>query len=274
MRTVKACLSIFRIKTAEGMQYRIAALTGSVTGIFWALIEIIVYTVFYTYAQNKGAGVSAGLTLRQAISYSWLGQMFFLLQPGNIDNDIMQKIDSGDVGIELCRPLDLYFQWYARMASSRIIPFFFRGGVVIIAALIMPPAIRLMPPASLAGFFCMLLSLLTAALLCPAFEMIACALRLSIPWGNGPTYIILLLGMVLSGGYLPLQLWPAFMQKFLLLQPFAGYLDIPARLYLGTMQPRDAGWAIALQLFWTILFILIGRAVMSGKLKKLVVQGG
>lgn len=274
MRTFKTCISIIRLKIAEGVQYRASALTSGLTGIFWGIIEIVVYTVFYTYAQNKGAGVSAGMTLKQAISYAWLSEILMSLQLTNVDYDILQKIDSGDVGIELCRPIDLYFNWYARMGSSHLAPFFYRGIVVLIAAILMPPAYRLMLPASAAGLLCMLLSVFSAALLCPAFGMVACALRLNIAWGDGPTNMILMVGMVLSGSYLPLQLWPAFMQKFLLFQPFAGYLDIPARLYIGTMQPRDAIWAIALQLFWTFLFILLGRLLMRRRMKDLVVQGG
>ena len=53
--TAKACLSIFRIKTAEGFQYRMTGLAGASTSIFWVLIEITVYTIFYKYAARAEA---------------------------------------------------------------------------------------------------------------------------------------------------------------------------------------------------------------------------
>jgi ABC-2 type transport system permease protein len=83
-----------------------------------------------------------------------------------------------------------------------------------------------------------------------------------------------LLGMVLGGGYLPLQLWPDFMQGFLFIQPFAGITDIPARLYVGSMPVNEAAAAIGLQLFWTAIFITAGKLLMNRKLKSLIVQGG
>jgi hypothetical protein len=274
LSTAKACLSIFRIKTTEGFQYRIAGLAGATTSIFWVLIEITVYYIFYTYSSNRDAGMVAGMSLKQIVSYAWLTQVLFLMQPMSIDGDILGKITSGDVGIELCRPIDLYTHWFAKTAASRLVPLFWRGTATLAFGMIVPPPYRLSFPASLSGFVCMLFSSFSAFLLCTAFGMLACTIRMSITWGDGPTYIIMLIGGVLSGGYLPLQLWPKFMQSFLLIQPFAGYLDIPLRLYIGTLLPKDAVWAIGMQMIWVIVFVAAGRMLMNGKLKNIVVQGG
>jgi ABC-2 type transport system permease protein len=274
MPPFRACISIFRIKTAEGFQYRIAGIAGASISIFWALIEITVYTIFYKFADNTDAGSIAGLSLRQIVSYSWLTQLLFMMQPTSIDAEILGKITSGDIGIEMCRPLDLYYHWFAKTAASRLTPMFWRGSVTFLFAIIMPVSYRLSLPASIPGFACMLVSTFSAFLLCTAFAMFVSAIRVSITWGEGPTYIIMLIGCVLSGGYLPLQLWPEFLQGFLLIQPFAGYLDIPLRLYLGTMAPADAIWAIGLQLLWTAAFIAAGKLIMSKQLRKIIVQGG
>jgi ABC-2 type transport system permease protein len=274
LATAKACMSIFKIKTAEGFQYRIAGLAGASTSIFWVLIEITVYIIFYTYANNKEAGTIAGLSLKQIVSYAWLTQLLCFMQPMSIDGEILSKITSGDVGIEMCRPIDLYFHWFAKIAASRLTPLFWRGSITLLTGILMPQTYRLSPPVSLSGLICMLISTVSAFLLCTAFGMLTCAVRLNITWGDGPTYIIMLVGGVLSGAYLPLQLWPEFMQEFLLIQPFAGYLDIPLRLYLGTMPPGDAVWAIGLQIAWTIVFTVIGKTLMSRRLKSIIVQGG
>lgn len=269
--TLRACFYLFKIKTAESFQYRMAGLAGASTSIFWVLIEITVYTVFYTHANHKA---SAALTLKQVISYSWLTQVLFLMQPMSIDSEILSKITSGDVGIELCRPLDLYLHWFSKTIASRLTPLIWRGSVVLTLGLLLPSAYHLSPPASIAGLLCTLISLFSALLLCTSFAMLACAIRLNITWGEGPTYILLLLGMVLSGGYFPLQLWPSFMQNFLLFQPFAGYLDIPLRFYIGTMVPKDCFFAYSIQLLWIIIFITLGKVIMNKRLKTIIVQGG
>ena len=270
----KACLSIFRIKTAEGLQYRMAAFAGAATSIFWALIEITVYSIFYKYAANRDAGLIAGLSLKQVVSYIWLAQVLWLMQSMSIDNEILNKITSGDVGIELCRPFDLYLHWFAKNAASRLVPLSWLGAMVLLFGMIMPLSYRLSLPETFQGFIFTLVSVFSAFLLCTAFAMLICVIRMSIAWGDGPTYIMILVGGVLSGAYLPLQLWPKFMQGFLLTQPFAGYLDIPLRLYLGTMKPGDAGWVIGLQLLWAAVFMAAGKALMNRRLKNIIVQGG
>ncbi len=271
---IRGCFSIFKIKTAEGFQYRMAGLAGASTSIFWGLIEITVYTIFFKYANNREAGLQAGMTLRQIVSYVWLSQLFFLMQPMNIDKDILRKITSGDVAVELCRPLDLYFHWFAKTAASRLTPMFWRGSIILIFAMIMPLSYRLLPPESLTGFFFMILSIFSAFLLCTAYAMFICTVRLNVALGEGPAYILMLIGGILSGAYLPLQLWPDVMQKFLLYQPFAGYLDIPLRLYIGTMSTDSGLFAISLQLCWTVVFIAAGKVLMSFRLKNLIIQGG
>lgn len=270
----KAYLTIFRMKAAEGLQYRIAALAGASISIFWVLIEIVVYSVFYLHSDNPSAGLMAGLNLEQLVTYVWLAQFLFLMQPMNIDSDILAKIQNGDVSLDLCRPLNLYHHWFAKVAAGRLIPLLWRGSFILIAGLLAPRAYRLGPPASLAGLLCAILSASSAFWLCSAYGTLVCGIRLNIRWGDGPTYIIMLIGGILSGSYLPLQLWPDVLQPFLLLQPFAGYLDLPLRFYVGTMAPDRILWALSLQLSWSVLFILLGKSLMKKKINRLIIQGG
>lgn len=271
---LRACISLFKIKTAESVTYRMAGIAGASTSVFFALIEITVYIIFYTYSNNKTAGITAGISLKQVVTYTWLAQLFIFMQPMNIDSDILDKITSGDVGIELCRPLDLYFHWFSKIAASRITPMLWRGSITIVAGILMPGAYHMSLPASIIGFLLMLFSIFSAFLICTSYGMLTCVVRLNVPWGNGPTYMMMLIGGILSGGYLPLQLWPKFMQHFLLLQPFAGYLDIPVRFYIGTLKPSNALIPMATQLMWVVLFIILGRLLMASRLKNIVVQGG
>ncbi len=273
IKQLKACLSIFRIQFAQSLQYRLAGLAGASIGIFWALIEIVVFMVFYEHAQNSAYSMN-GLTLSQVISYVWVGQMMVPLQPMSIDGELLSQITSGNVGIALCRPLALYDHWFAHTAAGRLGVFWVRAALILLAGILLPASIGLAPPASVEGFILFVLSAAGAFLLCTAYGMLVTAVRLNITWGEGPTYMMLLLSGVLSGGYLPLQLWPDALQKILLYQPFAGYLDIPVRLYIGSMDTRQGITSILLQIGWIIVFVIIGRALMERKLKTLIIQGG
>ncbi|HHX02005.1 MAG TPA: hypothetical protein GX739_04955 [Firmicutes bacterium] len=270
---IRAYLSLFRIQTIADLQYRLAALAGATTSIFWALIEITIFTVFYTYSDRTDAGLQAGLSLRQVVSYVWLGQLLYLMLPIAVDSEIQAKIESGDVSLELVRPINLYTHWFTKIAARRITPLCWRGLTVIIAGLCMPQAYRFGPPASLEGFLWTLMAIFSALFLATAFGCLLCAIRLSIDWGNGPIYMLVLIGQVFSGSYLPLQLWPQTWQRWLFLQPFAGYLDIPCRLYVGSM-PEQAAAVILLQWFWIAVFVILGKLLMAKQLARIIVQGG
>ncbi len=275
-RMLRAMGSIFRIQLAEGLQYRLSALSGAAISIFWCFIEITVLSVFYLHGDRAGAaGVGNGMTLRQAVSYQWLSQFLCVMGMVGISGDILRKIDSGDVGVELCRPLSLYGHWFAKSTASRVAPLFLRGALILLAGLLLAPfSIGLLPPASWGGLLCALLSTCLAVLLSSAYSMLVCVVRLNVHYGNGPMHMLLLLANVLSGSFLPLQLWPDALQPFLLVQPFAGTLDLPVRLYHGLLRPADALWVMALQAGWTVLFILLGRWAMSRRLRRIIVQGG
>jgi len=270
-RTFRACLALFKIRVAERLQYRAAAVANASIGVFWGFIQIVMFTVFYTY----GNADSAALTLPQAISYAWLVQIFIMLLGSyNIDGELREKIVSGDVALELCRPLDLYSHWYARSAANRVGGFPYRAVITLAVAVLLPAAFGLSAPGSALGFAMFLLSICTAFLLAIAFSMLLITVRMGINWGDGPVWMLIIVAGVLSGTYLPLPLWPDFLQPVLMFQPFAGLLDIPLRLYVGNMPPSDALWAICIQLLWTAVFIALGKALMHRQTSRLIVQGG
>lgn len=239
----KAYRSLFRIRVAESFQYRVAALSGVVTSLLWAFVEAVAFTVFFRYADN--ANFAGGLTLDQAIAHVWVRELLLFLQPFTIDDELLAKIDKGDIGLDMCRPLDLYWHWFARSSAGKIVGFVMRCLICFLLAFLIPGGYGARLPVSLGAFLLFLPSALCAFALCAAFGMLVTAVRTNVAWGNGPMYFMLLVSQVLSGGYLALQLWPDFLQPWLLLQPFAGLCDIPARLYIGSMALSDAWMGMA-----------------------------
>jgi len=270
-RTLRACVSLFKMRVAENLQYRAAAVANASISIFWGVLQIVMFTVFFTL----GDAADTHMTLPQAITYAWLVQiMMGFIGRLDVDGDIREKIRSGNVALELCRPLDLYAHWYAKTVANRVGGSAWRAVLTLIAAVIIPAAYRLSPPSSGVGFVLFVLSLCSGILLCAAFAMFISAVRVGLTWGEGPTYMFSLLGSILSGAYLPLQLWPDFMQRVLLVQPFAGLMDIPFRLYLGLIPAQEGFWAIGLQMFWIVVFVTAGRALLNRRVSQLIVQGG
>lgn len=269
----RVCMALFRIRFTESIQYRLAALSGASISLFWTLIEVTVYTIFFTYAQNWET-MHGGLTLAQVITYLWITQCMVPLQSMGVDGEILGQITGGNVSLELCRPLGLYEHWFAKTAAGRLGGFWLRAPLFLLVGILLPSGVGIGAPASTGGLLLGLVSMAAAFLLCSAYAMFVTAVRLNITWGEGPTYILLLIPGVLSGNYLPLQLWPDALQTLLLYQPFAGYSDIPSRLFVGSMDISRGGVMILAQVGWSAFFILCGKLVMRRKLQTLIVQGG
>ena len=103
VRTMKACIALFRIRVAESFQYRMSAISGIITSLVWAVIEAAAFTVFFRFADN--AGFTGGLTLNQTVSHVWVRELLLFMQPYGIDDELLMKITNGDVSVELCRRL-------------------------------------------------------------------------------------------------------------------------------------------------------------------------
>ncbi|MDA8457209.1 ABC-2 family transporter protein [Acidovorax sp. GBBC 3334] len=258
------------------LQYRTAAWAGFITQCWWGGIKAMVLTAFY-----GGAAAAAGtpLSLEQAITYVWLAQGLFALLPWASDPEIAQAVRTGAVAYDRLRPVDAYALWFVRSAgwtAARVLPRLalmaaFTGVALPLAGLghwaLQPPA----GPAAALGFA---VSVLLALLLSTALVMllnIATAAALNERGINtlaGPLVI------VLSGNLLPLALLPDAWQLALLLQPLAGVVDIPARIYFGRMAGLDALAGLGLQCLWLLLLVALGRACMGRTLRRLEVQGG
>lgn len=267
--------SILKTQLAAGLQFRVAVWAKLTNFLFWGVVHVIMIRIFYQFGANSAAGINAGMTITQAVSYVWLTQVTGLLLPiMSTDQEVWAKIRNGDIGLELCRPLDLYAHWFTRAIATRLIPFLLQLIPLTAIAMILPEPYRLQPPASVAGLLACVLALGAGLLLSCSCLGITYAVLMKVHWGEGPASIILVFMDILSGSYLPLQLWPDWAQQLLIRQPFAGLMDIPLRFYVGTMAPEMVWKLVALQLSWTVILTATGWFWIRKNLSRLVIQGG
>lgn len=69
-----------------------------------------------------------------------------------------------------------------------------------------------------------------------------------------------------------MPLFPDWMQQLIAILPFRGLIDTPFRIYLGSLS--GAVTAVAHQLVWIVALVFIGCAVLTRRIRLLVVQGG
>ncbi len=267
---MKAYLSLFRIRFAGVLQYRAAALAGMATQYFWGGLSILLYAAFY-----RSGGGPADMTLQQLASYIWLQQAFLaLFMMWFVENDIFEAITGGGVAYELCRPVDLYAQWFCRGMANRLARALLRFGPILLVAALLPAPYGLMLPPDIAAFGQFVLSMGLAYLLVVAFSQLMYI---------GTFYTLSPLGVrivaasaveLLSGAIVPLPLLPPALRAALDWLPFASMQNLPLLVYSGSVSGADALWRIALQAFWLLVLVAAGRLWMRAALRRVVVQGG
>jgi ABC-2 type transport system permease protein len=258
------------------LQYRGAAFAGFITQCWWGGLKVMILAAFYT---GSAAAGSAPLTLAQVVTYTWAGQGLLALLPWIGDPDVANAVRTGAVSYDRLRPLDFYGLWYARSAgwiAARVIP---RATLMVAFAAILLPIAGFAewawrPPVSAFAGVLFLISVVLAVLLSAAFVMLV---NIAVAASLNHRGINALIGapvIVFTGNLLPLSLFPDWAHTALLLQPFAGLLDIPLRIYLGTLPEWSAMGGLAIQVSWIAALVALGRWWVARVLRTLEMQGG
>jgi len=263
---IRCLQAVFRAHFSCLLRYRGAAIGGLITQVFFGLVFIMVFEAVYA-----GSDGPQPLSLSQVITYIWLNQAFFAMQPWKSDAEVRQMMRDGTVAYELTRPCPLYALWFARALALRSAPALLRAIPMLLLAYFF---FGLQLPDGPLSAACWLLSLLAALLLsCSLTLILNCTLFWTVS-GEGMAILMPALVVTFSGQNLPLPLFPDWLQPFLKWQPFRGLLDVPARIYSGVIPPADAPLNIAGQLAWCAVFILVGIFLARRGLRKLTIQGG
>jgi ABC-2 type transport system permease protein len=271
---VRPYLATFSARFQLLLQYRTAALAGFVTQLWWGGIRLMVFAAFY------GANAAAApISLTDAITYVWLGQALLALQPWIADPEVGQAVRTGGVGYDRLRPLDAYAFWYARTVAwmlARALP---RAALMVLAAGIVLPLVGFeawawRPPSGLGAALLFIPAFALMIALSAAVLMLANIVVVASLNERGVNAILSPLVIVFSGSLLPLNFYPDAWQPFLHLQPLAGIVDIPFRIYFADLSGTAALQGLALQAGWTVVLIGIGRLAMERVMRKLEMQGG
>jgi len=271
---MSAYLAVVQARFRTLLQYRGAALGGVIAQVSFGFSRAMILEGFY-----RSSSKAPSLTFAQAVGYIWLGQAFLALYPWNTDPEIREDVRTGTVVYQLCRPLDLYFLWYARALAWRVAPTLLRAVPMFLLAGLAIPALGLGdlglgPPAGVAAALAWLAATAGAVLLSAALSTL---LHATVLWSlgtDGVPAFMMALATLLGGLIIPLPLFPEWAQTLLAASPFAGTLDLPARLYVGHLPASALPWVLALQLGWTAALVVAGRWLLGRLARRLVIQGG
>lgn len=263
---MRAYLSTFRMRWKMEIQYRGAALGGIFCQAFFGLILVSLYRALY-------ASRPQALPLSSVVTYVWLQQAFFRMLLSS-DSDLLDKIRTGGIAYDLCRPLSPYAYYYVRAAAQKLMGSLIRALPMLAFALLLPEGWGITAPASLPALMLGLAGIFLGLLCVCALDNITMGLSMRTIDSKGVQSLLNLLMMTFSGNILPLTLFPDAWQRAITLLPYAQLLDAPIRLYTGEWALAQAPRVLLLQGAWTAVLVGLGMLIWKQNQKRIIVQGG
>ena len=249
--------SAYRLATAAG------AFTNSVFGLVKASITVA--------AIGAAGGALAGYDARAGSTYAWLAQA--MIAPaalfGNVE--LARRIRTGDVAIDLCRPVDLQGQLLADdlgRAAFQLLP---RGlPPMIVGALTFGLAL----PGPGWTWPLGLASVTLAVVISFSCRFMV---NLSAFWTSevrGPNTFYVTASNVLAGMMVPLGWFPGWLKAVAYATPFPWIVQGPIDILAGRVAPGAALAMLGIQLGWAAAMLGAGRLVLRAATARVVVQGG
>ncbi len=263
---MSAYISAFRMRWKMELQYRGAALGGIICQIFFGLVLVAIYRALYL-------GKPQSMPLSAITTYVWLQQAFFRMIFSS-DPELMDKIRTGSIAYDLCRPLQLYGYYYATIMAQKLMGSLLRAAPMLIFAALLPEGWGIALPASLPALGLAACGVALGLLCVSALENIVMGLTFRTLDFRGTQALFNMLMMTFSGNILPLTLFPDSWQRVITLLPYAQLLDTPIRLYTGEYPIARAPEALLIQALWTAALIALGLLIWRQNQRRLVVQGG
>lgn len=264
--TARLYLHLTVIGFRRASAYRSAAISGAITNTFFGFLRAYVFIALYESRSDAG-----GYSLEDALTFTFLTQgMAALIEMWGWWR-IADTVQTGQVATDLARPFDYEFYWLAQDYGRALFQFFLRSVPPFVVGMI---AFDIALPPDPALWLAIVPSLILAVTISFAWRF---CLNLTSFWlldYRGVAGIGNLVSVLLSGFTVPVAMFPDAVREIVYVLPFASMIAIPIDIFLGKYTGLDLAAALALQLFWALAALAIGRLVLSAALNKLVVQGG
>jgi ABC-2 type transport system permease protein len=234
--------------------------------LFFALI-LFIFTQLWGALLGEESSI-ASFTRSQLVWYLMITEAI-MLSNSRIDRRIEDDVKSGAVAYILIRPL--HFVWYQCSIyfgeTLGLLLFNLVVGTGVALALVGPPPLALM------GLPVLFLAVLLAFLI-NFFVRMALALLAFWVEDTGPFFWVYSKVLFTLGGlFMPIEIYPEWLQRISHALPFNYILYRPARLFVS-FQWQDALATLGGQMMWTVVLMVLVLLIYSRGVKKVSVNGG
>ncbi len=253
---------LLAVKTyRRSLQYRAAHLVNTLGSAIFGYIMIYIWLA----AAGPAGGVGAYST-RQLVLWAAFGQVLYNFTAWSSGLNIQLSVRSGDVSLELLRPIDFFSYVISREAGEHVYALLYRSGPLL--ALYAITVGYVIPPLSSLLLLVLSLALGLYVALCLGYlEGMASFWTTDIRWAS---YFNLVFLTAASGIQMPVDLLPGLLGRALPYLPWSAIAHYPNRIYLGLQGVT----ALLLPALWAVLLTVLCRELTDLARRRLEVQGG
>jgi ABC-2 type transport system permease protein len=247
--------------------YRLAMLAGLFTNVVFGFIRAAILLA----ALGSAGGTIAGYDQGQMSAYIWLSQGLLGAITLNGMAEIGDRIRSGDVAVDLSRPIDIQ-TWHLADELGRAVYTFIPRGLpsVLVGAL----TFGLTMPTTALPYLLGAVSIMIGIAISFYCRFAINILGFWFVDTRGVRVFYMVTSSFLAGLYVPVALFPDWLHTLAYATPFPAILQIPVDVISGRETGAAAFALVAQQVGWLIVTCLVGRLLMAAGRRYLVVQGG
>ena len=249
-------------------RYRTAVWAAVFTNTIFGLVRASLLLAAIDVAGHPVGGYDAS----RSATYVWLSQA--LLGPLDVWGstvDVGQRIRTGDIAVDLSRPLSVLGTSVATTlgrAAFELVP---RGAPPLLLGWLLT---GLSLPHAVAPYLVGALSLVLATALCHCYYF---AVSLSALWtleNRGFLVIAMVVQQVLCGFVVPVSWFPRWLHVLAVGGPFPSMFQAPVDLFTSAVTGTGMLRLVAVQAGWLVLAVGACELVLAAGRRRVVVQGG
>lgn len=246
--------------------YRAATAAGAFTNTVFGFIQAYVMVAVFQAREDVG-----GLDRTEALTFVFLTQaMIMSVGVFRGSGELGERVKTGDVVVDLYRPLDFQGYWLAVEAGQSLYTSVARGIPPMVAGALV---FRLRIPSALecAAFA---LSLLLGFLAAFGWSFLVGLVTFWVVDDRGPAQLSVALLMFFSGFVLPLNFFPDPLRLIARALPFSTMVQLPVEVFLGKHAGWDLGAVLAYQACWAAALVAAGRRLLPRAARRVEALGG